>query len=356
VKALQTLGESAPSWVVLQLLEDCNLRCSMCYEWGETGAYHDGRKVASLALPVALRIIDECRPARPRFELFGGEPLLYEGIWEVIARIRESGCDLAFPTNGTLLAAAAERLVARPPSLVWVSLDGPGVINDAQRGNGVFKRAIAGLGAVVREKERRASALPALGVTCVVTPANHRHLEELFLKTLDLSVLGHVSIELQSHLSEAQHRAHVRRLRERFGVTSAPYARAYVRDPASFADIDRTELVRQMRVIRDACAARGVRFFSQPRTLEVDNVDAYLNGRWEDMADHRARCAVPWLCAEISARGDVTTCHTFYDVPAGNVNTDSLLAIWRGERLARWRDDLRSGLFPICTACCRYYQ
>ncbi len=28
-----------PSWLVIQLLERCNLRCNMCYEWGESGAY-----------------------------------------------------------------------------------------------------------------------------------------------------------------------------------------------------------------------------------------------------------------------------------------------------------------------------
>jgi MoaA/NifB/PqqE/SkfB family radical SAM enzyme len=353
---LPLLARRAPAWVVLQLLEECNLRCSMCYEWGETGAYRDGRKVAELALPVALRIIDECLPARPRFELFGGEPLLYEGIWEVISRIHGGGCELAFPTNGTLLATHAERLVACPPSLVWVSLDGPPAINDAQRGNGVFKRALAGIAAVAAEKERRGSARPALGVTCVVTPANWEHIAELFLETLDLSRLSDVSVELQSFVTEAQHRAHVRRLRERFGLVSAPYARAYVRDPSLFASMDRARIVDQLVRIREACLARGVRFFSQPRTLDAANIDAYLDGRWEAMADRRERCAVPWLCAEVSARGEVTTCHTFYDVSAGNVNERSLLDIWRGETLGRWRDELREGLLPICTACCRYYQ
>ena len=28
-----------PNWVVLQITERCNLRCKMCYEWGENGAY-----------------------------------------------------------------------------------------------------------------------------------------------------------------------------------------------------------------------------------------------------------------------------------------------------------------------------
>src|SRR5205807_8685021 len=101
MKLSETLA--APSWVVLQLVEACNLRCTMCYEWGETGAYHDKPTLASLDLDVALRIVRECLPARPYFELFGGEPLLHPGIWDVISAIRTGGCELAFPTNGTLL-------------------------------------------------------------------------------------------------------------------------------------------------------------------------------------------------------------------------------------------------------------
>ena len=93
----------SPRCVVLQLVEECNLRCSMCYEWGETGAYHDKRELAVLDLEVARRVIEECAPAKPYFELFGGEPLLYPGLFDVIGWIRDAGCELAFPTNGTLL-------------------------------------------------------------------------------------------------------------------------------------------------------------------------------------------------------------------------------------------------------------
>ena len=74
------------------------------------------------------------------------------------------------------------------------------------------------------------------------------------------------------------------------------------------------------------------------------------------MADHHQRCAVPWMYAEISARGDVTTCHTFYDVTIGNIYDRSLIDIWHGERAAKVRSHLRRELFSICTACPRYYS
>jgi radical SAM protein with 4Fe4S-binding SPASM domain len=61
------------------------------------------------------------------------------------------------------------------------------------------------------------------------------------------------------------------------------------------------------------------------------------------------------MYAEISARGDVTTCHTFYDITIGNIYDRSLIDIWSGERAAEVRSHVRHELFSICTACTRYY-
>ena len=347
--------QGLPSWVVFQLLEACNLRCSMCYEWGETGAYHGRKHLAELKLDVLLQAVRDCLPAKPYFEFFGGEPLLYEGIWDVIRLIREGGCELAFPTNGTLVEQHAERLVQTPPSKLWLSLDGPESINDRQRGNGVFKRAMRGFERLSTLKRQQGSRWPELGVTYVVTPLNWRHIAEFFLEGIDLSQLAFVSLELQSYATEAQHSHYARVVEAEFGVTATPCAKAYVRDPATFAGMDAASITQQLRQVRDACAARGVRFYSQPRTLEVENLTHYLTAQWDRMVDKRSRCGFPWAYAEVSARGDVTTCHSFYDVTIGNLYEQPLPDIWRGERLSRVQAHLREQLFSICTACCRYY-
>jgi len=217
-----------PAWLVIQLLERCNLRCNMCYEWGESGAYKSLPGLAELDLDLLLERLDECLTGKPRVEFFGGEPLLYRGIWKLLRVLGDAGCEVAFPTNGTTLARHAHRLVSPNP-------------------------------------------------TC------------------------------------------------------------------------------QMRHVRDECRQRGIRFFSQPRTLERETIAAYLSADWPGMADHHQRCAVPWMYAEISARGDVTTCHSFYDITVGNIYDRSLIDIWHGERAAEVRSHLRRELFSICTACTRYY-
>ncbi|MDP3135849.1 MAG: radical SAM protein [Burkholderiaceae bacterium] len=355
MKPILSDATAAPAWVVIQLLEECNLRCRMCYEWGEAGSYHALDKLAQLDLELVLRTVRECLPHRPSFEFFGGEPMLYPGIWEVIRAIREGGCELAFPTNGTLLEAHAARLVEQGPTRLWVSLDGPAEINDRQRGRGVFKRVMRGLQALEAAKRTAGSRYPELGITYVVTPSNADHVADFFLRGIDLSLLSCVSIELQSYATREQAQAYGQALSTHFGVASTPCANGYVRDPAIFSGIDMEALTAQLVEVSAACAQRGILFHSQPQTLEVENIRNYFSARWQAMIDRRSRCAIPWITAEISARGEVTTCHTFNDLPVGNIHEHSLLDIWRGERLKQLRGYLREQLFPICTACCRYW-
>jgi radical SAM protein with 4Fe4S-binding SPASM domain len=344
-----------PSWLVIQLLERCNLRCSMCYEWGESGAYKSLTGLAELDLELLLERLEECLPGKPYVEFFGGEPLLYRGVWKLLQVLGDAGCEVAFPTNGTTLPRHADRLVSANPTRVWVSLDGPREINDAQRGAGVYDRALRGIDAIDRLKRETGNPYPELGVCFVVTPDNHHTIEEFFLG-LDLSQLGAVSIEMQSYVTAAQHRHYARVANDKFGVATTPNAAAYVRDPEVFADIDADSVAGQMRRVRDECAERGIRFFSQPYTLEDETIAAYLSADWTAMVSHHKRCAVPWMYAEISARGDVTTCHSFYDITIGNIYDRSLIDIWHGERAAQVRSHLRGELFSICTACARYYN
>ncbi len=345
-----------PSWIVLQLLEQCNLRCKMCYEWGESGAYHDRGKMMRLDEASVRRLIESVASGRPHFEFFGGEPLLYEGIWRLVKLIRSHGSVVAFPTNGTLLSDQAEALVDAAPNRVMVSIDGTQVVNDRQRGQGVYQRALTGIGDVAQLKRRHGAQFPELGVNCVLTPDNYRDVETLFRDALPLDALSLVSIELQSYATSAQLAAYSALVKREFGISKTPCAQAYLRDPVVFDAIDRIELSRQMVAVRNLCASRGVRFYSQPASLGVVDLDHYLSGRWHLMSDRRTRCAMPWAHAEISARGEVTTCHSFYDVSIGNIYQNELLEIWSNEAAQRFRSVLREGLLPICTSCCRYYH
>ena len=347
---------SIPTWIVIQLLERCNLRCNMCYEWGDNGAYLNRDKLAVLDFDKILSLVEECAPAKPKYEFFGGEPLLYPDIYSVIDAIRGSGSEVSFSTNGSLLEKAAPRLVETQPNLIWVSLDGPREINDKQRGSGVFDRVLRGLSAIHAEKVRVGNRYPEIGLTCVVTPDNYEHIDEIFLGSVDLSVISHVSIELQSYTTKQRAAEYKEILKIEFGQVAVSDIDGYIRSPDIFNNINVGLLVEKINSIKDFCEDMGVSFNSQPNVIAEENISNYLSANWDAMEDKKSRCAVPWISAEVSARGEVTTCHSFYDLPLGNIYESSMIDIWNGEKIKSLRAYLRKQLFPICTACCRYYD
>ena len=154
-----------PKWVVLQITQRCNLRCKMCYEWGENGAYLSQKTLDDLPLQTIEEVLGTLTPQGTYFELFGGEPLLHPQFKEIMQLIEKYQCKIDIPTNGTLLTRYAKEIVQAQIRRLWVSIDGPEAINDLQRGAGVYAKAIEGIRALQAEKKRRNSAYPWIGRT-----------------------------------------------------------------------------------------------------------------------------------------------------------------------------------------------
>lgn len=117
-----------PLLASLYLTQRCNLRCVYCSS--------PERRVPELSSAEWLRVVDElaalgCR----RVALLGGEPLLHEGVGEIIARVRQHRMSCVLTSNGLLVPRQIERL--RGLDTLVLSLDAPGPANDEVRGKGV---------------------------------------------------------------------------------------------------------------------------------------------------------------------------------------------------------------------------
>lgn len=345
----------SPRWIVFQLLEECNLRCKMCYEWGDTGAYHSKGKLKQLDLQVIKEVINQCKEYKPYFELFGGEPLMYPYFEEVLKEIKESGCMVDISTNGTLLESKLDILLKYPPRRIWVSLDGPKEVNDFQRGQGVYEKAVKGLQTLYSEREKRNQSEPFLGLTMVVTPDNYMYVEQLFIKEIDIKTLDWISIEFQLYTTEEKSIEYERVLKDQFSVNEVKYIGGLVRNTDDFKSINIQELIRQVNVVRSYCTENDVEVIGYPQTLTEDNLKNFYTANWDKMEDKKSKCSFPWLYVEIQANGDVVPCHTFYDFNIGNVYNHNILEIWSGKELKMFKEYTKNKLLPICSACSRYY-
>ena len=143
---------SYPETISLFLRTDCNLRRSMCGQWGllvRHGNCPPEVLKSELTIDELKSIIDEVKFYGPNITFFGGEPLLYKEWATLVRYIKEAGLRCNIITNGMLLEKHAEEMVSLGVNEIIFSLDGTREIHDAIRGSeGIFDRAYQGLKAI----------------------------------------------------------------------------------------------------------------------------------------------------------------------------------------------------------------
>ena len=348
-----------PRNVTLHLTENCNLRCKMCYFWGETGTSSNdlsGKKPAVMDFELVKKIILELSSVKPFYSLFGGEPLTYPYLEELIIRIKKAGSIVDTPTNGTLLAKNASMLVRTGFDSIRVSLDGPRDINDLQRGKGSYAKAIKGIETLYNEREKAGKKKPTISLIYTVTNDNYNSIEKLFLDDLDLNKIDWVTIQMQNFLTESMGKSYAKYLKAEFGISSDNYWKSMVRSPEDFANIDTEELSRQVKNVIAKLGAIHKNYLLLPPTFSTVNIKAYLGAKWEEMSDIYSTCLSPLTSIDITASGFVAPCHIFYDLVLGNLNEKNISDIWNGDKFQKFRSYFsQNNLLPVCSGCCILY-
>lgn len=129
--------------VAWNITKRCNFKCKHCYSESVLEADE-----GELTLEEIKSVIDEMKALNvPVILLSGGEPMMHEHIFEIIAYIREAGIRVSLSTNGSLITLdAAKKLKDLGVSYVGISLDGIGDRNDMFRGvSGAFDAAVKGI-------------------------------------------------------------------------------------------------------------------------------------------------------------------------------------------------------------------
>lgn len=350
---------SLPQSVTFHLTENCNLRCLMCYFWGETGTSSNdssGKKSAVMDFELAKKVISELSSVKPFYSLFGGEPLTYPHLEELITRIKRAGSIVDTPTNGTLLTENASMLVRTGFDSIRVSLDGPQEANDIQRGKGSYAKAIKGIETLYDEREKAGKKKPTISLIYTITNDNYNSIERLFLDDLDLIKIDWVTIQMQNFLTKSMGESYAKLLRSKFDITSDKYWKAMVRSPEDFATINTEELTRQVKSVVAKLDSYHKNYLLLPPTFSPANISAYLGAKWEKMDDIYKTCSSPWNSIDITASGDVAPCHIFYDLVFGSLYENNIYDIWNGEKFKKFRNYFsQKNLLPVCPGCCILY-
>jgi uncharacterized protein len=149
--------------LILNVTENCNLRCEYCVY---SGNYVNRRKHNTsndITVGLAKKAIDffsaHSQGSDERYlSLYGGEPFLRFGfVREMIeyAKRKDSNINIAVTTNGVLLSETIVGFLARHDVALTISLDGPKELHDRyrvfQNGKGTFDLVMNGI-QLIKEK------------------------------------------------------------------------------------------------------------------------------------------------------------------------------------------------------------
>jgi len=337
---------SAPRVLTFMMTYRCNLRCSMCWQWGDQGLFHALSKeheIQQLDLATLRSVIDDVAEEGTGVFLWGGEPFLHRDLMRFVEHVKSKGLYCSINTNGTYLPREARRLVDLGVDAIMVSVDGPQEIHDRIRGmDGSFQRIADGVQAL-REARNGHGRKPEIIVNTTISPGNQHALLATY-ETVETMGADRMILSQLWFTTEQIGRANEAYFREKFNAHAGSW-RGFVMD-VSVLDTDL--IARQMREMSLRKSGMELRFLPD---LEAGQVADYYTDPQE--AFGKTRCLVPWLEAEILPNGDVTPCSDRPDLIVGNVRKEPFKEIWNNDAYRSFRRAMREdGLFPYCSRCC----
>jgi hopanoid biosynthesis associated radical SAM protein HpnH len=172
-----TRAEKFPMVLMLEPLHACNLTCTGC---GRIREYESTIK-QKLSVEECLRSVDEC--GAPVVSICGGEPMIYPGIGELVAKILKRKKVVYLCTNGMFIRKKVGEFKPHCRFFFNVHLDGMRKSHDiAVEREGVFDAAIDGI------KAAKEAGFLVCTNTTVFKETDMQELDELFgfLTTLDV--------------------------------------------------------------------------------------------------------------------------------------------------------------------------
>ncbi len=329
-----------PRRVTFHITDRCRYACRFCF-------VPPIRSAEELPAAVWVRAARELAEARPGVEivLTGGEPILFDGVFDVIRAASGAGAIVHFNSSGVGVGPDEARLLDEAGARHFnLSLDGPPEIHNCLRGNPeAFRFAMETL-------DNLAGNAPDIrrNIVCVILGANLELLPEFLRKLEEDDRVQGVYLQLATNP---------------LGPNGGD---AWLADP----DLRHPDAAVRARVMDEIIAGKWEKILNPVSALETMRglMSAEKMGTDENFRDgkctgngstgkvgtgvifrgekctspHFSRCDLPDFGFSIDARGDVSLCGLY--PPAGNIARQSIADIMGSGDFGRIEAEMR---------CCR---
>ena len=342
----------------LRITDLCNLRCHTCGQWGDNGylrhvnlANLKKQEVSPERYRELLRDL-KLHGHTPILYFWGGEPMLYKDLMDVI----EEGAGLGMPpsiaTNGVGVADYADRFVTAPVYLVQISVDGstPCIHNSARPAISStydnFRDVQGALETLTGTKRKKKRSLPILASLTTVSKRNYLDLVNIYRK---FSICTDVQVfYLSWWIDAADAQEHNNEFRRRFD-RDAPLVNSWIGDWSKF---DYNGLSKQLFELKRISSGAGkTPIYIMPALHTPAQLCSYYTQHKETFGYDE--CISIYQVAEIDSNGDMSPCRDYRDYTVGNVKDRTITELWNSPRFVKFRRSVsRQGIMPACTRCC----
>ena len=343
--------------VSLRITDMCNLRCHSCGQWGDNGYLigQDLKELKQREVPIEdyKHLVDQILDLgwSPVWYIWGGEPMMYPGIIDLLYYIHERGMPISIVSNGTRIAKYA-RDIAETCEILYLSVDGSNAeIHDSQRPAvsgkySNFQDVEAALQKVGEEKNKNNSPFPYIIPLSCITAYNIDDVVDLYKFTsqhADAQILY-----LTWWIDQKSAMEHSEDFERRIGKKPQTHY-GWIGEWNQFDHGIILEKYHEMVRIsqqRNTCPP-----MMMPELHTKEEIDTYYKDHSETFGYNQ--CVSIYMTMEIDSNGDVSLCRDYHDYIIDNIQRDSVAEMWNNEEAIRFRKSISTeGLMPVCRRCC----
>lgn len=298
--------------VIISITNRCNSSCIMC----------DIPKEICNELPTSSwkKMIDESFSLGASNIVFsGGEPLLREDIYELIAYTKDKNMEACITSNGLLINdKAASDLFNSGVNVVNISIEGPEDIHNYLRGEGSHKKSISAL-----DNLRKYNIETTIATT--VSRYNYKFLKYI----VDLSKLkGVTTIKFQ------------------------PFNTLFIKDKLREKNfcISKNESIELEQIIRDVISLCDDYGIATNPDAYLKNIPLYLNKK----ITNNSACNSLWTSCPINSDGQIYPCWVLTEKKylIGNIKDNKITDLWGSEYHDKIRGKIKSDGCIGCMMSC----
>jgi radical SAM protein with 4Fe4S-binding SPASM domain len=342
-----------PFEIGLKLTNRCDLRCTHCFQWNDSGYhYHMDKSETTKSGDLDIAIIKDAfeftKTTNAMVYLWGGEPLIYDCWPELVNLLREDPRETVICTNGLSIGKHIDDLCSISEHLTMlVSIEGTEELHNSLRGKNSFKRTMQGLDLLLEKRltgEYKGFVSVAAVLSDDLIDSMHEfcsYFEDKGIDTLYINFPWFIPEDVSFEMDEL--------FKEKFSwmgtdrsFRNSWHSFDFHVNPEKFE-----QLLQQIKKLNEKTWNVRIRF--QPDLDETEMLDFIKGGT--KPAQKKTRCLGISNRLDILPNGTVTPCKKFIEFSVGNLHQSGLQEVWQGIPFSKFRELHNNTLMPICSKC-----